>query len=75
MTENIHQIQSIIKITKEKGIKILFNLIDDQNYFFNDIDKNLMHFEKQEYLKSQLENCLLASRSQKFAFNFNVKFS
>ncbi len=55
MTENIHQIQSIIKFTKEKGIKILFNLIDDQNYFFNDIDKNLMHFEKQEYLKSQLE--------------------
>lgn len=54
MSANLEEIPEIIKFTKEKKIKILFNLIDDQNYFFNNIDKSLMQFEKENKLNEML---------------------
>lgn len=55
MSENIHQIEETIKFTREKNIKILFNLIDDQNYFFNNIDEKLLKFENQNLLNNKLD--------------------
>jgi MoaA/NifB/PqqE/SkfB family radical SAM enzyme len=55
MAENINQITEIIDFTREKNIKILFNLIDDQNYFFNNIDKKLMKFDNKSLLKKKLD--------------------
>lgn len=55
MTENIDQIEEIIKFTREKNIKILFNLIDDQNYFFNNIDQKLLNFKNHNILNEKID--------------------
>ena len=55
MSENIDQIEEIINFTREKNIKIMFNVIDDQNYFFNNIDKKLLKFKNQNILNKKLD--------------------
>jgi MoaA/NifB/PqqE/SkfB family radical SAM enzyme len=55
MSANIDEIPDIIEFTKKKKIKILFNLIDDQNYFFNNIDKSLMTFDENSKLNRMLD--------------------
>lgn len=73
MAENIHQIDEIINFTRKKNIKILFNLIDDQNYFFNAIDKKLMNFGNKDFLKTKLDyikSCIIET-PENFANDIN----